>query len=83
MTIEVKPVPPTIGRIVHVVIETRHGIQHRPAIVVNVFQNPDNRANLTVFYDHLNDGPNPTTLGSVPQDEDTKAVGTWHWPERE
>lgn len=68
---------PSIGRIVHVVIETQHGIQHRPAIVVNVFQNSDNRANLNPFYDHLNDdGARQTTLGSVPQDEEGKAVGT-------
>ncbi|OLV20210.1 hypothetical protein BOO71_0000658 [Deinococcus marmoris] len=26
--------------------------------------------------------PGVLTVGSAKQDEDTKAVGTWHWPER-
>ncbi|MVN86819.1 hypothetical protein GO986_08590 [Deinococcus sp. HMF7620] len=92
---------PSIGRIVHVVLASG---AHRPATVVNAFDN--DRPNVAVFLDVTNDlGHSVHTeegadifpessaafvriggvaqLDSVPHDEDTKAPGTWHWPERE
>lgn len=75
---------PSIGRIVHYVIQNG---QHRAAVVVNYWPNDDQRANLTVFVDQMNDkefAPNGNlAVGSAKQDEETKAPGTWHWPERE
>lgn len=83
----------TEGRIVHYVI--REG-EHRPAIIVNAWANnseyqKDGRVNLTVFTDWSNDMKTSTGIPlqsgdmwatSVPNDEKTKAPGTWHWIER-
>ena len=65
---------PTIGRIVHVVQDE----QHLPAIVFRVPAGAPTELWVTVF------GPfGPDTRSNVPQDEETKAEGTWHSPERE
>lgn len=90
--------PPTIGKIVHFVLE--HGA-HRPALITNAWDEP--LCNLTVMLDQsrdlesdgtvdramVNTGramnlsvPGTIGIGSVAQDEDDKAPGTWHWPER-
>lgn len=83
----------TEGRIVHVVVEkTTTSEKHRPAIVVNSFSGSD-RVNLLVFLDGTNDGAVGVAsrpLGpdcvrwatSVPFDDTTKELGTWHWIER-
>lgn len=87
---------PSIGRIVHYVLAPG---EHRPAIIVQVFAQSGylrNECNMQVVLDGANDErhmpssmASSGTLGiqawraSVPQDEETKAVGTWHWPERE
>jgi hypothetical protein len=73
---------PTIGRIVHYVVDRDLG-EHRPAIVTHVWD--DTLCNLQVFTDGQND---QSELGmfwqsSVENDEDYKETGTWHWPERE
>lgn len=89
------PQKPSVGRIVHYVLppnaEHLHAEaagQHRPATVVRTW--PDYaRINLRVFLGGTNDAPHGHLIGgqlwasSVAQDEDTKAPGTWHWPERE
>lgn len=74
---------PTIGRIVHYVYGEA---EHRPAIIVHVWS-PET-VQLQVFNDtdpqgRANDArPQVDWQTSVPQDEDEKAPGTWHWPER-
>lgn len=87
---------PTEGRIVHYVLapyRTLPGTSpsdsescHRAAIVTRAFPgSPDNKVNLTVFPDGQNDGYSAGQLlwkGSVPQDEDGREFGTWHYPER-
>lgn len=78
---------PLLGSLVHFV--TMRGA-HRPAIVVEDWPQveayrEDNRVNLQVFTDSSNDGTQGMNgllwRTSVPQDEDGKAPGTWHWPE--
>lgn len=81
---------PSVGRVVHYVLEVGpHQGDHRPAIIVNVWSR--DLVNLQVFTDGGNDvspshdhrGPESMTLWrtSRPHDEETKALGTWHWPE--
>ncbi len=85
---------PTIGHIVHYVLDNPQFItmrkdaigEHRPALVVRVWPGYDG-INLQIFLDGSNDCPNlaneyMTWRTSVPHDEETKAPGTWHWPER-
>ncbi len=71
----------TVGRIVHYVMPD---MQHRPAIVVRVWG--PTCVNLQVITDGSNDGQQfahgHVWRTSVLHDEDTKAVNTWHWPER-
>lgn len=86
--------PISIGRIVHYVMPDN---QHRPAIIVRVWEN--NVVNLQVFLDSNNDhqgnGKDVIWRTSVHQDEGgiSKDVGgevhevapkpnTWHYPER-
>lgn len=75
----------TEGRIVHYVIQTgpSHG-QHRPAIVVKVWNKESGVVNLIVFADWSNDGVADSAYWatSVRYDEETKAPGTWHWIEK-
>lgn len=85
---------PTIGRIVHYVLGGgRSEGQHRPAIIIDECNHrfgvngyTREECQLMVFPDGTNDGF-PTTAPmwatSVPHDEETKAPGTWHWPERD
>ncbi len=80
---------PSIGRIVHYVLDGDHHQavgSHRPAIIVREPWTPE-MLNLQVFTDGENDGPRNVSgivwRTSVHQDEETKAPGTWHWPERE
>lgn len=77
----------------------RHGVgAHRPALVVHVWPDdgsypghePGTTVQLQVFLDGTNDyghlateKPHMIWATSVHQDEDSKAPGTWHWPERE
>ena len=72
---------PTIGRIVHYVLDDVMD-EHRPAIIVNVWG--DTVVNLQVFTDGQNDTQDRTFWkSSVDYDEEFKEPGTWHWPERE
>lgn len=85
---------PSVGRVVHYVSHgtpvredgTQAYASHcRAAIVTEVCDNPDG-------LDPETDSPcvslavlNPTGMffdQHLPQDEDGKAGGTWHWPER-
>lgn len=92
----------TESRIVHYVLESgRCQGEHRPAIVVRDWKQPNGLVNIQVFTDgwnddfreahHVNTGEQSTVVTivqntiwrtSVHQDEETKAPGTWHWPER-
>jgi len=84
----------SVGRIVHYVFKDRNGeLVHRPAIVVHdcfadwgVYQEQEG-VQLQVFTDGTNDGPDYAAgivwRTSVYHDEETKAEGTWHWPERD
>jgi hypothetical protein len=89
----------TIGRIVHFVLpgtilpgnkQHRAGA-HRPAIIVaiNCEGTQHETLQIQVFTDGSNDGigkdanRNLYWATSVRHDEDGKAPGTWHWPERE
>lgn len=76
---------PTIGRIVHYVLETPEDEVHeRPAIIVHVWS--PQCVQLQVFTDgdggkyndHL---PNVVWRTSVIYEPVVKASGTWHWPE--
>lgn len=78
---------PTVGRIVHFVLdEGKHAGEHRPAIVVRVWS--DDLINIEVFTDGENDGygqslrDNIVWQTSVRRD-DSHRPHTWHWPERE
>lgn len=88
----------TAGRIVHYVMRGRSNLaledhitgEHRPAIVVRVWNPDDNigTVQLHVFPDGLNDGFAASNGGatfwatSVIFDEEEKKPGTWHWIER-
>ncbi len=79
---------PTVGRIVHYVLDRGRGKgEHRPAIVVNDWAGLHEVIQLQVLTDGTNDGDEFATgiawRTSVHQDEEKKAPGTWHWPERE
>lgn len=82
----------TEGRIVHFVMPNG---EHRPAIVVKVWNKTSGTSNLTVFSDWMNDGNMPNMphsandvargifwATSVMPDEETKAPNTWHWIEK-
>lgn len=82
----------TEGRIVHYVLKEGNNVgAHRPAIIVNAWDSiPEyqhgGRVNLHVFPDFGNDGSAYNSgsywATSAPNDEETKAPGTWHWIER-
>lgn len=83
---------PSVGRIVHYVTHPARGFRHegvhRPAVIVHVWSpgHPNGCVQLQVFADgnggEYNDGtPNVVWATSVTHDEETKAPGTWHWPE--
>jgi hypothetical protein len=81
----------TEGLIVHYVMDRGHNIGvHRPAIVVRDWKQQNGLVQLQVFTDGLNDGfvdhngapINVIWCTSVAHDEQEKAPGTWHWPER-
>ena len=73
---------PTVGRIVHYVSygtpKGEFASQCRAAVIAEVLHPSEKDVSLVVL--------NPNGLffnTNVPQDEETKAGGTWHWPERE
>lgn len=77
----------TAGRIVHFVIpdDTRNAGEHRPAIIVKVWDQTSGNANLHVFYDGSNDdavdGQGDAWITSVLFSEEPQSR-TWHWPEK-
>lgn len=73
----------TEGRIVHFVLpDGRSEGQHRPAIVVRVWDPGSSTVQLQVFTDGSNDDlANVEWRTSVSYSEEHKP-GTWHWPER-
>lgn len=82
-----RPMKPTVGRIVHYVSYGTPGGEFastcRAAIVAAAGPHQDNpgadedECALVVF------NPTGLFLNTVPQDEQTKKGGSWHWPERE
>lgn len=80
------------GCLVHYVLpEGPSKEEHRPAIILRVWNKVTGVVNLTVFYDWSNDAVEPGIPGnltgtawrtSVIYDPDKK-LGTWHWIERE
>ncbi len=75
MSIEQKP---SVGRVVHYVSTASTQHKHLCAHVCDV---PDasESVNLRVF---SLDGESAWGRTNVPHDEERKAPGTWHWPER-
>lgn len=75
-------IAPFVGAIVHYVIPDgpQRG-QHRPAIIVRLWN--ENRANLQVFTDSVNDGgryESGLTWAPSTQYSEVPTPGTWHWP---
>lgn len=75
---------PTIGRIVHFITDVYHDgegnpvITERPAIVTEVHEEEGGLVSVVVF-------GNALMGASVPkfaEYDESKAYGTWHWPER-
>mgnify|MGYP000989721294 CR=1 FL=1 len=83
MSVEPKAIPGlTEGRIVHYVLPD--GIEHRPAMIVRVWDHGTGMSNLQVFTDGSNDQSVDQGLiwrGSIFYSED-KLPGTWHWIEK-
>lgn len=88
--------PPSIGRIVHVVVKDGNGnLKVRPGIVVETF--PGNAmngtCNINVHQDGTNDGGDPlspvrwmSSVRHVEPESGQALIGeenTWHWPPRE
>lgn len=80
---------PSLGRIVHYVLpdSSPNAGQHRAAKITSTWgtENP----NLEVSLDQTNDLPDSggiyyprLRVWSAEHDEETKANGTWHWPEK-
>jgi hypothetical protein len=74
-------VKPSVGRVVHYVSygtpDGKYRQQCRAAVVAEVYGGDETAVALCVM--------NPTGLffnTAVEHDEDGKAGGTWHWPER-
>jgi len=72
-----------IGRIVHYVLD--EGVsrgEHRPAIVIKIWDENGEVCNLQVFTDSANDTlPGVMWERLVKHDETGTQEGTWHWPE--
>lgn len=73
----------TEGRIVHFVLENG---QHRPAIIVKVWNKESGYISLQVFTDGGNDGVQYASgiywATSINPDEVEKKPRTWHWIEK-
>ena len=70
--------PVTVGRIVHYVMGSG---EHRPAIIVCVWNQEAGTSNLQVFTDGSNDGKvNVVWETSITRSNVPKPY-TWHWPE--
>ncbi len=76
---------PTIGRIVHVVIDTQGS--HRPAMIVRVREGTTVEVQVAYScFDQKYIGANATEINNIANcayDETAKVRWTWHWPERE
>lgn len=86
----------TVGRMVHYVLPSGPSQgEHRPAVIVHVFDHVNGMVNLQVFIDGLNDDPYGTATDPVSGGpaggvvwktsvgfSEKKELGTWHWIER-
>lgn len=75
------------GRIVHAVIKDRNSeFQHRPAVIVRVWNQETGTINLQIFTDGLNDGEEYASGiywgTSYVYDPNGTGLMTWHWPEK-
>ncbi|MDT7040867.1 hypothetical protein [Candidatus Nitronereus thalassa] len=73
---------PEVGRIVRYVLpEGRNKGQHRPAIIVKVWDAPTSMVNLDVFMDGLNDEQqHPVQWRHSVHFDMQRTPGSWHWP---
>lgn len=80
----------SIGRIVHFVLPDGPGKgEHRPAIIVNIWDKASGKVNLQVFMDGSNDVPTyyrddyapDTKWETSVHHSDTHEPRTWHFPE--
>lgn len=84
---ELQPIPGlTPGRIVHYVLPSgRNEGEHRPAVIVRVWDNHSGVSNLQVFLDGTNDDRRNTSglrwVTSVRHSEGGEP-DTWHWIEQ-
>ncbi len=69
-----------IGRIVHFVMPDG---EHRPAIIVKVWDPDSGTSNLQVFTDSGNDGLTNVAWRTSVQRSEEPQPHYWHWPERE
>lgn len=79
---------PSVGRIVHYVLEVNDGVpEHRPAIIVRVYPDPDGVIHpgaAIVVHVHVDeaDGLGALMVQRMPEYEPTGTLpGGWHWPE--
>lgn len=75
----------TIGRMVHFVLDTGPSAgEHRPAVVVRVWNKEQGYVQLQVFTDGSNDGftENVIWRTSVRPDPSGQAAYSWHWIEK-
>jgi hypothetical protein len=72
----------SIGRVVHYVLpdSDRNTGEHRPALVVRVWDEDTGLSNLHVFADGNNDTLAGGWVGSIYQSDEPKP-NTWHFPE--
>jgi hypothetical protein len=68
-------IKPSIGRIVHYV-QDGVKVRHRPAIITAVQEGGAIEAEVFGL-------GSARFVSGVMEDEETKAIATWHWPERE
>jgi len=68
-------VKPSIGRIVHYV-QDGDPVRHRPAIITGVLDGGAITAEVFGL-------GSARFVSGVKEDQETKAIATWHWPERE
>lgn len=86
-SVEPKAMPGlTTGRMVHYVLPNgTHVGEHRPAVIVRVWDHGTGYCNLMVFNDGTNDGveysTGPTWVTSVEFSEEP-LPRTWHWIEK-
>lgn len=79
---------PSVGRVVHVVMNPAQSPEHLPAVICAVLPPGAHRSNPAVDGTLLNVGLwSPTGqpmegLQGLPEDQEARRPMSWHWPER-